>query len=60
MVVTTLFMTNESTDWSLTHSELFAVIYAVGYKLVIYVAQSFVIYKISSALLIRSVYKEEG
>ncbi|CAN6582376.1 unnamed protein product [Malus baccata var. baccata] len=28
MVVTALFMTNESTDWSLTHSELFAVIYA--------------------------------
>ncbi|ONI32189.1 hypothetical protein PRUPE_1G353200 [Prunus persica] len=28
MVVTALFMTNESTDWSLTQSELFAVIYA--------------------------------
>ncbi|XP_004291265.1 PREDICTED: auxin-induced protein 5NG4-like [Fragaria vesca subsp. vesca] len=28
MVVTALFMTNESTDWSLTQSELFAVLYA--------------------------------
>ncbi|PRQ27351.1 putative EamA domain-containing protein [Rosa chinensis] len=28
MVVTALFMTNESTDWTLTQSELFAVIYA--------------------------------
>ncbi|XP_050363672.1 WAT1-related protein At4g19185-like isoform X3 [Argentina anserina] len=28
MVVTALFMTNESTDWSLTQSELLAVIYA--------------------------------
>lgn len=28
MVVTALFMTNESTDWSLTQSECFAVIYA--------------------------------
>ncbi|KAL6207640.1 hypothetical protein ACLB2K_018597 [Fragaria x ananassa] len=28
MVVTALFMTNESTEWSLTQSELFAVLYA--------------------------------
>ncbi|KAA8538733.1 hypothetical protein F0562_028372 [Nyssa sinensis] len=28
MVVTTFFMTNESTDWNLTQSELFAVFYA--------------------------------
>ncbi|XP_031271956.1 WAT1-related protein At3g45870-like [Pistacia vera] len=28
MVITAFFMTNESTDWSLTQSELFAVIYA--------------------------------
>ncbi|KAI8530806.1 hypothetical protein RHMOL_Rhmol11G0088100 [Rhododendron molle] len=28
MVVTALFMTNESTDWSLTKSEMFAVLYA--------------------------------
>ncbi|KAE9446272.1 hypothetical protein C3L33_21829, partial [Rhododendron williamsianum] len=28
MVVTALFMTNESTDWSLTESEMFAVLYA--------------------------------
>lgn len=30
MVVTALFMTNESTDWSLTESEMFAVLYAVS------------------------------
>lgn len=28
MVLTAFFLTNESTDWSLTHSELFAVFYA--------------------------------
>lgn len=33
MVVTALFMTNESTNWSLTQSELFAVIYAVSFPL---------------------------
>ncbi|GFP81525.1 wat1-related protein at4g19185 [Phtheirospermum japonicum] len=30
MVVTALFMTNESTDWNLTQSEVFAVCYAVS------------------------------
>ncbi|KAK9985039.1 hypothetical protein SO802_034564 [Lithocarpus litseifolius] len=31
MVITAFFMTNESTDWSLTESEFLAVIYAVFY-----------------------------
>lgn len=30
MVVTAVFMTNESTEWSLTQSEVFAVLYAVS------------------------------
>ncbi|KAL5558196.1 hypothetical protein UlMin_034407 [Ulmus minor] len=30
MVMTAIFMTNESTDWSLTQSEVLAVIYAVS------------------------------
>ncbi|KAK6129659.1 hypothetical protein DH2020_036596 [Rehmannia glutinosa] len=33
MVVTAFFMTNESTDWYLTRSEVFAVCYAVSYLL---------------------------
>ncbi|CAL5359344.1 unnamed protein product [Camellia sinensis] len=33
MVVTTLFMTNESTDWNLTQSEILAVLYAGQPKL---------------------------
>lgn len=30
MVITSFFMTNESTDWNLTQSEFFAVLYAVS------------------------------
>lgn len=33
MVITAFFTTNESTDWSLMHSELLAVIYAVSIDL---------------------------
>lgn len=33
MVITAFFMTNESTEWSLTESELFAVVYAVSFRL---------------------------
>ncbi|KAK8516472.1 hypothetical protein V6N13_097754 [Hibiscus sabdariffa] len=36
MVTTSFFMTNESTDWSLTHSELFAVLYAVSFLWTLY------------------------
>lgn len=35
MVITACFMTNESTDWSLTMSELFAVCYAVSFSLML-------------------------
>ena len=35
MVVTAFVMTNESTDWSLTKSELFAVCYAVSFSLML-------------------------
>lgn len=35
MVVTAFFMTNETTEWSLTQSEVFAVIYAVSSSLLI-------------------------
>lgn len=34
MVITAFFMTNESTDWSLTPSETFAVVYAVSLPLI--------------------------
>lgn len=30
MVITSFFMTNESTDWNLTRSEFFAVLYGVS------------------------------
>ena len=30
MVIVSIFMTNESTDWTLTQSEILAVIYAVS------------------------------
>jgi len=32
MVAVSFLMTNESTDWSLTSSEILAVIYAVSYR----------------------------
>jgi hypothetical protein len=32
MVTVSFLMTNESTDWSLTSSEVLAVIYAVSYQ----------------------------
>lgn len=35
MVVTAFFMTNETTEWSLTQSEVFAVIYAVSSLLLV-------------------------
>lgn len=31
MVITSFFMTNESTDWNLTQSEFFAVLYGVSF-----------------------------
>ena len=33
MVAVSFLMTNESTDWSLTSSEILAVIYAVSYRI---------------------------
>lgn len=40
MVITAFFFTNDSTEWSLTQSELFAVIYAVSFPISLFVVAS--------------------
>lgn len=50
MVITAFFSTNELTEWSLTQSELLAVIYAVSFLMSLFVVASIILF--SSSYLI--------